>query len=293
MISPGPVQQWQHGPKNAVVILLDSLNRHMLGAYGGTGVNASDSMAYTYWCAEKGYARHVGPRALDDGWARRAKGWIRVMQIDTLLTLVVLTIATVPFYMLGAGVLERLGLVPSGTETIRMLSHMYTETLGPGASVVFLFGENFNAKDAYRVELQGNAVAQVLDLTGTSGDADGAPWETGAQLQPCLVARSPAPDVLWIVDDRTADVGVPTFDVWTSGATSGSLGLADLTQVPELRAAAGGQALAGFRTASKSGLALLAPGVPADTLLSVSAAITLQGPEDSIVQGVEFKFWHD
>jgi Mn2+/Fe2+ NRAMP family transporter len=139
-----------------------------LGAYGGTGVNASDSMAYTYWCAEKGYARHVGPRDLDAGWLQRAKGWIRVMQIDTVLTLVALTIATVPFYMLGAGVLKRLGLLPSGTETVRVLSHIYTETLGPWASALFLLGAIFILFSSMVSGLAGNAhlFAEALVLLG-------------------------------------------------------------------------------------------------------------------------------
>ena len=139
-----------------------------LGAYGGTGVNASDSMAYTYWCAEKGYARHVGPHDVDAGWLRRARGWIRVMQIDTALTLLVLTIATVPFYMLGAGVLKRLGLLPSGTETIRVLSHMYTETLGPWASALFLVGAIFILFSSMVSGLAGNAhlFAEALVLLG-------------------------------------------------------------------------------------------------------------------------------
>jgi hypothetical protein len=139
-----------------------------LGAYGGTGVNASDSMAYTYWCAEKGYARHVGAREHDAAWLRRARGWIRVMQIDTALTLLVLTVATVPFYMLGAGVLKRLGLVPSGTETIAVLSRMYTETLGPWASTLFLVGALFILFSSMVSGLAGNAhlFAEALVLLG-------------------------------------------------------------------------------------------------------------------------------
>jgi len=139
-----------------------------LGAYGGTGVNASDSMAYTYWCAEKGYARYVGPRDLDAGWLRRARGWIRVMQIDTVLTLLVLTFATVPFYMLGAGVLKRLGLLPSGSETVRVLSHIYTETLGPWASALFLVGASFILFSSMVSGLAGNAhlFAEALVILG-------------------------------------------------------------------------------------------------------------------------------
>jgi Mn2+/Fe2+ NRAMP family transporter len=81
-----------------------------LAAYGGTGVNAGESMAYTYWCVEKGYARFAGPTDDSDSWIRRARGWIRVMHTDVVLTLLVLTFATVPFYMLGAGVLNQKNL---------------------------------------------------------------------------------------------------------------------------------------------------------------------------------------
>lgn len=78
-----------------------------LAAYGGTGVSSGETMSYTYWCIEKGYARFAGPTDASAAWARRARGWIRVMQLDVLLTLLMLTCATVPFYLLGAGVLYR------------------------------------------------------------------------------------------------------------------------------------------------------------------------------------------
>ena len=42
------------------------------------------------------------------GWTSRAKGWIRVVQTDVWVTLVILTCATLSFYFLGAGVLHRL-----------------------------------------------------------------------------------------------------------------------------------------------------------------------------------------
>ena len=114
-----------------------------LGAYGATGVTAGESMSYTYWCVEKGYARFVGATDSSAGWIRRAQGWIRVMQADVLLTLGVLTCATVPFYMLGAGVLHHKGTVPNGLETISILSGSYTQTLGEWASWLFLLGAFF------------------------------------------------------------------------------------------------------------------------------------------------------
>jgi Mn2+/Fe2+ NRAMP family transporter len=114
-----------------------------LAMYGGTGVGTSEQMAYTYWCVEKGYARFAGP--VDDSaeWVRRAKGWIKVMQTDVKLTLLLLTCATIPFYMLGAGVLYRINTRPNGLETISVLSNMYTETLGEWAFWLFIVGAFF------------------------------------------------------------------------------------------------------------------------------------------------------
>lgn len=108
-----------------------------LSVYGYTGVNSSETSAYTYWCIEKGYPNFIG-RPDAPGWEARAKGWIKVLQTDVWVTLLILTCATVPFYLLGAGVLHALGEQPSGLETISVLSNMFTETLGPWA--VWLFG---------------------------------------------------------------------------------------------------------------------------------------------------------
>jgi Mn2+/Fe2+ NRAMP family transporter len=98
-------------------------------AFGITGVGASELVAYPYWCIEKGYARCAGPRAADEGWARRARGWIRVMQLDAWFSMVVFTIATVSFYLLGAAVLHPQGLDPQGSEMIPTLSQMYLQPL--------------------------------------------------------------------------------------------------------------------------------------------------------------------
>ena len=50
--------------------------------FGITGVGASELVAYPYWCIEKGYARHVGPRSESPEWVGRARGWMRVMFAD-------------------------------------------------------------------------------------------------------------------------------------------------------------------------------------------------------------------
>jgi Mn2+/Fe2+ NRAMP family transporter len=111
-----------------------------IAMYGATGVAASEVSAYTYWCVEKGYPSFIGGDHDDPGWTARAKGWIKVVQTDVWVTLAILTVATLSFYVLGAGVLHRLGVQPQGTETINVLSAMYTTTLGPWSYWLFSFG---------------------------------------------------------------------------------------------------------------------------------------------------------
>lgn len=114
-----------------------------LAVYGYTGVNSGETAAYTYWCIEKGYPTFIGPRAASEEWLTRAKGWIKVLHMDVWLTLIILTCATLPFYLLGAGVLNALGETPSGLETISILSDMFTRTLGDWAFWVFGVGAFF------------------------------------------------------------------------------------------------------------------------------------------------------
>ena len=123
-----------------------------IAAFGITGVGGDEIMYYNYWCLEKGYAHNTGPRfvgndtaPIDDppeaeGWLRRARGWINVMYWDALLSMVVYTLVTAAFYLLGAAVLHQRGEVPEGYVMIEALSRIYTETLGPGAKSVFLLG---------------------------------------------------------------------------------------------------------------------------------------------------------
>lgn len=111
-----------------------------VAVFGITGVGASELFMYPYWCVEKGYARFAGKREQTPQWRSRALGWIKVMHVDILASMVIYTIATVAFYVLGAGILNRRGLVPRGNDMIQVLSTMYTETLGPWALWLFYAG---------------------------------------------------------------------------------------------------------------------------------------------------------
>ncbi len=120
------VSDLEHGLELAIPSAAVAL---AFSAFGITGVGASELVAYPYWCIEKGYARYAGARSEDPGWAARARGWIRVMQLDAWVSMVVFTIATVAFYFLGAAVLHPQGLDPKGPEMIPTLSRMYLQPL--------------------------------------------------------------------------------------------------------------------------------------------------------------------
>jgi hypothetical protein len=117
-----------------------------VGAFGITGVGGDEIMAYNYWLLEKGYAAYTGPRPgwtngeAHEIWLRRARGWIRVMTLDAMAAMACYTLVTVLFYILGAAILHRSGLVPAKTELISQLGTIYTESLGGWAFGIFLGG---------------------------------------------------------------------------------------------------------------------------------------------------------
>jgi Mn2+/Fe2+ NRAMP family transporter len=111
-----------------------------VAVFGITGVGASELMMYPYWCVEKGYARFAGKRDGSPEWNARARGWIRVMHTDIVASMVIYTVATIAFYMLGAGILHSMGKVPSAKDMIPTLSNIYTQTLGAWSLWVFYAG---------------------------------------------------------------------------------------------------------------------------------------------------------
>jgi len=108
--------------------------------FGITGVGATEMFMYPYWCVEKGYARFTGK---DDGsvqWQARARGWIKVMHVDIFCSMIIYALATVAFYVLGAGVLHGMRLLPESHRMIPELSNIYTRTLGGWSLPLFYAG---------------------------------------------------------------------------------------------------------------------------------------------------------
>ena len=81
-----------------------------------------------------------GPQMIVKSGKSRARGWIQVMYMDATFAMVVYTIVTAAFYLLGAAVLHAQGDIPQGYQMVESLSVMYTESLGPGAKSIFLIG---------------------------------------------------------------------------------------------------------------------------------------------------------
>jgi Mn2+/Fe2+ NRAMP family transporter len=111
-----------------------------VAVFGITGVGATELFMYPYWCVEKGYARFAGAADGSAAWKSRARGWVRVMEVDVIASMVIYTIATLAFYLLGAGILHGMGLMPKAGEMITTLSNMYTQTLGSWALWLFYVG---------------------------------------------------------------------------------------------------------------------------------------------------------
>jgi len=139
-----------------------------VSAFGITGVGASELFMYPYWCVEKGYARFAGRRDGSPEWRHRARGWIRVMHTDIIASMIIYTVATIAFYLLGAGVLHEMERIPEKDEMISTLSNIYTQTLGPwsrwlfyAGAIVTLYGTIFAATAA-----NSRVFADMLRLMG-------------------------------------------------------------------------------------------------------------------------------
>jgi Mn2+/Fe2+ NRAMP family transporter len=186
-----------------------------VAVFGITGVGASELFMYPYWCVEKGYARKAGKRDGTPAWRQRAFGWIGVMNMDILASMCIYTVATIAFYLLGAGVLHSRGLVPSSSDMIPVLSNMYTQTLGGWSVGLFYLGA-------------------VATLYGTIFAATAAESRVAADL--CrLLGRFRA-------DDYEARIRYRRRFVWI--LTSISAGLYLLVQSPVAMVKAGGVAQA-------------------------------------------------
>lgn len=142
-----------------------------LATFGIIGVGASELVAYPYWCLEKGYARYAGRKSNDPAWAARANGWIRVMIIDASVSMVVYTVATLAFYLMGAAVLYSDGRDPEDMRMVTTLAYAYVPVFGAYAKWLFLMGAFAVLYSTYLVANAGNA-RMMLDALKLFGVVD-------------------------------------------------------------------------------------------------------------------------
>ncbi len=111
-----------------------------LAVFGFTGISYGEIMAYTYWCLEKGYAENSGNNV------EETKHWIKTMQTDVWVTVFFITLGTLPFFFLGAGVLYNIPELQQALATssfwdidvIRSLQNMFSLVLGGWAKWLFI-----------------------------------------------------------------------------------------------------------------------------------------------------------
>ena len=65
------------------------------------------------------------------------------MKLDAIVAMVIYTLVTSIFYLLGASILYGKESLPEGTELILALASIYTSSLGEGAKVIYLIGGFF------------------------------------------------------------------------------------------------------------------------------------------------------
>ena len=144
-------------------------------AFGVTGVGASELIYYPYWCLEKGYGRNVGPPPQGgtwseqrSGWVARAKGWLDVMRLDAFVSMIIYTLATISFYVLGAAVLHKTARNVTDNELLVRLADMYRHTLGEWSHTLFLMGALVVLYSTFFVATASNA-RLLVDIGGLFG----------------------------------------------------------------------------------------------------------------------------
>jgi Mn2+/Fe2+ NRAMP family transporter len=139
-----------------------------IATFGIIGVGASELIAYPYWCLEKGYAKFAGKRSSDENWARRARGWMKVMHYDAFASMIVYTIATIAFYVMGVAVLFNEGSDPDGMRMVSTLATAYVPVFGEYAKWLFLIGAIAVLYSTFMVANAGNArmIADAIKVFG-------------------------------------------------------------------------------------------------------------------------------
>src|SRR5690349_6775590 len=65
------------------------------------------------------------------------------MYLDAMVAMIIYTLVTIAFYLLGAGILHKQSIIPEGNQVIETVALIYTQSLGPGIKTMYLIGAFF------------------------------------------------------------------------------------------------------------------------------------------------------
>jgi hypothetical protein len=65
------------------------------------------------------------------------------MRMDALFAMIIYTLVTAAFYLLGASILHNSTNIPDGIKLVSLLADIYTKTLGDGVKIFYLVGAFF------------------------------------------------------------------------------------------------------------------------------------------------------
>lgn len=145
--------------------------RTALATFGIIGVGASELVMYPYWCLEKGYARSVGPKDDSEAWLKRATGWIRVMKYDAFASMVIYTLSTAAFFLMGVAVLHEDGRNPDNHRLVATLAESYVPVFGNYGRLLLLIGAIAVLYSTYLIANASNSRV-FADFTGVIGLTD-------------------------------------------------------------------------------------------------------------------------
>ena len=159
----------------------------VLSLMGALGVAANELFMYPYWILEKGYAEKLGDRN-DPQWASRARFWTNVIRLDAGLATLIATVVTAAFFLLGAAVLFRQGVKPTGFAVVEQIASVYTATYGEWSRWMFYLGA-FCTLFSTLVVYTAASGRMWTDLFTSLGLVDGKNRTRRQPLAPNLAAR--------------------------------------------------------------------------------------------------------
>ena len=190
----------------------------LLAVIGITGIAPVELIGYAHYVQETGYGKLAGPRDLD-GWRERMEGWLRVMKIDVIASLILMMITTVAFFIIGATVVAALGEYPSGPQLAVYLGRAYRNLFGAFGYWVLIVGGFFALYSTLFGKLQILVVAWPDWISQTN-------WGAGIDNEKISTTVAIALPIIWYLGGFVSNLITPLVLLGAS--------LSTLLYIPEI-----------------------------------------------------------